>query len=188
MKRPLATPTSQPRRGRTAPLVLLSCLLAASLVLSPACSLTIDEEALQGPNLHCSEAEKQCDVDGQAECVPLENPDFGCSSVNCAPCYLHKATATCSPRSGECIVAACIGSWDDCDQLEANGCEVDLNSDPNNCGGCEEACPDRPHAEIRCGSARCYIRVCESGFLDCNEDVVDGCETELAVDSNGCEP
>jgi len=164
-------------------LALLGCLSAS---LFGACSLTIDEEALVGPNLNCSEVEKQCTVAGQAECVELNNPDFGCSGEGCAPCYLNKATATCGPPDGDCIIAACIGSWENCDRLDTNGCEVDLNTDPEHCGGCDDACPARAHAEIRCGSARCYIRVCDPGHGDCNEQITDGCETNLLTSEAHC--
>lgn len=154
-------------------------------VLAGGCSLTIDRDALAGPN--CTDAEKQCEVDGEMTCVQLKSPDFGCAQATCAPCYLNEATATCGPSAGECIVAACIGSWENCDRNDANGCEVDLNTDPEHCGGCGQDCPARPQAEMRCGSARCYIRVCEEGFLDCNDDPSDGCETNLALHPGGCE-
>jgi hypothetical protein len=167
---------------RASPLLLAGFAFA----LLGGCSLTIDEEGLVGPDLHCSEAEKQCTIEQEAACVGLNNPDFGCSSVTCAPCYLNKATATCSPSSGECIIAACIGNWDNCDRTDSNGCEVDTNTDPNHCGECDEVCPERAHAEIRCGSARCYIRVCEDGFGDCNEDISDGCEMALLTSEEHC--
>lgn len=153
--------------------------LTAAFTAFGGCTLTIDRTALTGPDLQCSEAEKQCDVDGEPECVASDNPDFGCASPNCAPCYLNKATATCSPGTQACIVAACIGTWENCDRTDANGCEIDINTDPEHCGGCDAPCPAREHAEIRCGSARCYIRVCEEGFGDCNEELADGCETDL---------
>lgn len=161
------------------------CLLWGA---SGGCSLTIDREGLAGPDLHCSEVEKECEVDEALACVAVSNPDYGCSSETCAPCYLHKATATCAPHGGACIVAACVGSWENCDRTDDNGCEVDLSTDPDHCGGCGKECEDVPHAEVRCGSAQCYIRVCEDGFLDCNDSVADGCETDLSEEPEGCEP
>ncbi len=175
-------PRAIPMRNHAPTLVLLG-LGCASL---GSCSLTIDETGLSGADLHCSETRKQCDLDGQAECVPLSSPDFGCSSVACAPCYLNKATATCSPATGECIIATCIGSWENCDGNEANGCETDTNTDADHCSDCDDPCPERAHADIRCGSARCYIRVCEDGFGDCNEELADGCETHLLTSEAHC--
>jgi hypothetical protein len=96
-------------------LVAASCLLIGA---SSGCSLTIDREGLAGPDLHCSEVEKECEVDEALACVAISSPDYGCSSETCAPCYLHKATATCAPQGGACIVAACVGAWENCDRTD----------------------------------------------------------------------
>lgn len=161
-------------------------LLVSSFV---ACTLTIDEEALSGGgegSLACGSNQKSCEIAGQTECVALNDPDYGCARVNCIPCNLNRAQPTCSPASGQCVIAACIGTWANCDRADSNGCEVDLNNDPDNCGGCGDACPDRPNAEVACGSARCYIRVCDDGFQDCNNDFADGCETDVTTSTDHC--
>lgn len=49
------------------------------------------------------------------------------------------------------------------------------------CGPCELA-----HAEARCGNAGCEIAHCERWWGDCNGDVEDGCETDLARDPMNC--
>lgn len=148
-----------------------------------ACTLTIDEEALSGS---CDSSQKACELAERLECVDLSDPDYGCARPSCIPCNLHKAQATCSPASGQCVIAACIGSWANCDRTDANGCEVNLNNDPSHCGRCGTACPSKPNAEVACGSARCYIRVCDDGFKDCNHNFDDGCETDVRVNVAHC--
>lgn len=164
------------------------CPLLCVLLWAGGCSLTIDREALAGPELNCSKVEKACEVGGVLECVSVTSPSYGCSDDTCAPCYLPKATTTCAPARGACIVAACVGSWENCDRIDDNGCEVDLNTDPEHCGACGRSCPPVAHAEVRCGSAQCYIRVCDDGFANCNGQVADGCETDLGEHPDGCPP
>ena len=151
------------------------------------CSLTIDEEELGGqPLLVCSSKQKECNVEGVPQCVGLDDPSFGCSRRNCIPCNLPKATAICSPASGECVVGACHGTWDDCDGVDANGCEVNTANDAAHCGKCSQACPSKPHAQVACGATRCYIRVCDRGFKDCNDEFDDGCEVDSMTDVDNC--
>lgn len=47
---------------------------------------------------------------------------------------------------GSCTIVSCIGETADCDGIFANGCEVDLTSNPDNCGRCGNRCPtNRPN-------------------------------------------
>jgi len=152
-----------------------------------ACSLTIDEDELGGePALVCPSKQKACNVEGVIQCVSLTDPSFGCARPSCIPCNLPNATATCKPSTGECAVAACVGSWNDCDLASSNGCEVNTSYDVDNCGGCHRPCQAKPHAEVACGSANCYIRFCERGFKDCNDKFDDGCEVDATRDPDHC--
>ncbi len=161
--------------------------LAVSWVVSVvACTLTVDEEGLGREYDACAANEKLCEDEDGARCVGLDDPSFGCARLNCASCYLEKATPTCSPASGQCVIAACTGSYEDCDNADSNGCEVNVDTDVKNCGGCGMPCPEKPNAEVSCGGARCYIRVCEDGYGDCNKTFQDGCEADLSTSNNHC--
>ena len=152
-----------------------------------ACSFTIDEDELGGePVLVCNARQKECNVEGVAQCVGLGDASFGCSRRNCIPCNLPNTTAVCNQNSGECAVGACHGTWDDCDQVASNGCEVNTSNDVDHCGKCSRPCPAKPHAEVACGSTRCYIRLCDRGYKDCNGQFDDGCEVDAMTDSNNC--
>ncbi len=163
---------------------LLALLTAGAL---GACSLTIDETRLGGGSkIRCSDKEKACNVEGETRCVGLDDPSFGCSRRSCIPCSLPKATAICSPASGECVVGACHGTWDDCDGINSNGCEVNTADDVENCGRCGDRCPPVAHAEAACGSTSCYVRLCDDGYKNCNDDFEDGCEIDIRTDREHC--
>ena len=173
-------------KGWSSGLLLLSACAACG---ASSCSLTIDTEALSDPTgeVECTDSQKECGVEGAPRCVELDDPTFGCSRVNCVPCYLEHAQAICSPASGQCVIGNCIGSWENCDRADSNGCEADLNTDPKNCGSCGTICQPLPHAEdVRCGSASCYIRICDKGFGNCDRNDSNGCEVDLSTDPKHC--
>jgi hypothetical protein len=62
---------------------------------------------------------------------------------NCGGCAMAcgaipNGIAGCS--GGACRVAECNAPFGDCDGKPANGCEVNISTDPNNCGGCGKVC------------------------------------------------
>ncbi len=64
------------------------------------------------------------------------------SAGNCGACgtvcSLPNATSACSASA--CAVAVCNTGFGDCDGVASNGCEANLQSDPNHCGACGTAC------------------------------------------------
>jgi len=169
-----------------------ACRVAALAWGVAACSFTINEDELSGgagtSGLMCSAQEKTCSVAGEPICAALGDPEYGCSSATCSPCIFANGEASCSQATGECFIGACIGSYADCDEREATGCETDLNRDVDNCRECARQCPSAPHANVACGSARCYILTCdplgERG--DCNTRYEDGCEIDFETDVAHC--
>jgi hypothetical protein len=62
-----------------------------------------------------------------------------CVSTGCSiTCNLQNATSTCA--NGACQIVQCNSGYADCDFNAANGCEVNVTSDPHNCGACGVGC------------------------------------------------
>jgi hypothetical protein len=128
----------------------------------------------------CGAGLKLCD----GQCVSIDHPGYGCGADSCAPCRTDNATARCNNRH-QCDIAVCYQDWDDCDGNAANGCESNVRTDPDHCGGCAHRCPDLAHAERGCGDV-CTIWRCTPGFRDCNGVDGDGCEANISGDPQNC--
>src|SRR5204863_432549 len=72
----------------------------------------------------------------------------------------------------------------DCDGTAADGCEVNLGSDPAHCGSCGGAC-STVNATPSCVNSTCVCN-CAAGFGDCDNNCGTGCETSFNVDPPNC--
>ncbi len=80
----------------------------------------------------CPAGSKEC----AGNCVPFDDPAFGCSSPVCDPCPGLNGKAACS---NGCQLL-CDAGFEDCDKDPANGCETVTKFDPENCGSCDKKC------------------------------------------------
>ncbi|MFO0607205.1 MAG: fibrinogen-like YCDxxxxGGGW domain-containing protein [Polyangiales bacterium] len=94
----------------------------------------------------------------------------GCGVV----CRFANAAAGCA--SGACALGACSAGFANCDGSAANGCEVNVNVDNANCGGCGRACA----AGQVCASGTC-MTTCASGTTNCS-----GTCANTATDPSNC--
>ncbi len=109
----------------------------------------------------CNAGFGNCDNNVATGCeVNLTNTVAHCGACGRA-CSLPNATPTCA--SGACAIAACNAGFADCDRNPANGCEVNLATDVNNCG----ACGARPE------------EVCDGRDNNCNGRADEGCPVSL---------
>jgi hypothetical protein len=159
-------------------------VLAGNAIVS--CTVAFDLSSLQGG---CDEdTEKRC----ADRCVPLNDPETGCAAKECAPCYAANGLAKCD-LDNVCYMAECFEFWDDCDEIPSNGCETNLATNPKHCGKCNhKACDfDVPHAKPACLADpslpdTCGIAACDVGFGHCDQDVRNGCETDLLTHPDHC--
>ena len=64
------------------------------------------------------------------------------------------------------------------------GC-IDVAKDPRNCGACGKACGSQ-NSSATCAGGVCMPGQCHPGWGDCNNDPMDGCETNLRSDAANC--
>lgn len=108
-------------------------------------------------------------------------------AANCGGCGIVCAAPNGAPAcaAGGCVVAACNAGFADCNTAVADGCEVNMASDPNNCGGCSNVCTI-PHGTAACTSGACAVGACDAGWADCDGSPANGCEVNLTADAANC--
>ncbi|MFO0624782.1 MAG: hypothetical protein U0325_04135 [Polyangiales bacterium] len=87
-------------------------------------------------------------------------------------------------RAGTCAIGSCQTGTEDCDMNTANGCEVPILTDLNNCGACGRRCPTPPNAVPSCVGGACGILRCNAGWADCDGQASNGCETNITLPGN----
>jgi hypothetical protein len=127
-----------------------------------------------------------CDS-GFADCD--QDPTDGCevgTSANPADCGICGNVCPVPANAASFCEAslcgyACLTGFADCNAVEADGCEINIASDPANCGGCGITCSTSdPNALATCAMGTCGS-MCNPGFTSCNGTCVD--ETS---DVNNC--
>ena len=98
-------------------------------------------------------------------------------------CTVANGTAACT--AGACSVGACNSGFANCDNNPANGCEVFIFTNVNNCGGCGNVC-SLPNATSVCSAASCQVQSCSTGYGNCDGSPGNGCETFLTNNVANC--
>ena len=97
------------------------------------------------------------------------------------------ANAIAACRNGVCGIGMCNMGFADCDQNIGNGCEVNVQSNNNNCGICGLVCVPPMGGNIgnQCTAGKCVVGGCIQGYADCDMNKVD-CEIDVRSDAKNC--
>lgn len=98
----------------------------------------------------------------------------GCGNVCNLP---NVASHICN--MGVCNIGICKWNYANCDGIQSNGCEINLNTDPNNCGTCNNKCNQNAY----CSNGNCF---CNTNYYNCNSLWSDGCEINISSDPYHC--
>ena len=130
-----------------------------------------DSEVHPGALELCDDADNDCDGEID-ETFELDSDEQNCGECGWL-CQPGNAFGQC--LGGECHIADCIEGWDNCNESPTDGCEVNIDDDVDNCGGCDQIC-QLPHATPICVSGNCQVAACDDHFSDDNGIAEDGCE------------
>lgn len=182
----------------------------AERVCVPGCATDADCAAIGGDAMRCRVADHTCVgcvSDDQcapgticdetsSTCVAGCTPEHACpgaelccggtcfdgdtSLAHCGACGNAcasgpRSTATCDGACG----LLCEDGYGDCNDDAVDGCETDVTSDPDHCGGCGLACSD-VNGTSSCEGSRCAI-ACDEGYADCDAQADNGCEVSLSA-------
>lgn len=105
----------------------------------------------------------------------------GCNTV-CSNNNMQTRTCANSQCNG-----TCMSGFLDCNQnKQLDGCEINIGTDPLNCGDCNKVCSNNNITTPMCGGGLCNGN-CNAGFSDCDgSKLVNGCEVRTS--GNGADP
>jgi len=133
----------------------------------------------------------------QQFCTPQDTCQVGCAdntdcepgtvcdvSINaCVGCVIDTDCA----QGSICVNAICIPGCSGIQPCQAgfSCCSqfcVDLQTDTQNCGLCNNFCDPPANGQAVCENSACSLGQCNPGWADCNTDPADGCERNIVAD------
>jgi hypothetical protein len=129
-------------------------------------------------------------------CQPGCDNDMACAPNKCDMmshlCVECVTSADCGPGnfcSNNKCTKGCQTSMD-CAATEqcCSGQCANIQTDLGNCGKCGSPCVVPANSKMLCSAGSCQYLGCNNGFADCNLDLKDGCEKDLAQGPCSCTP
>lgn len=121
-------------------------------------------------------------IDSSTSCV-VGTEGCECEEGTSRECEGGSAVGACSPGTQRCVE----GSWAACDARvdpaaeTCNGEDDDCNGTPDD-GSARTSCGTAPRAlATGCSGGGCFVETCADGFLDCDSEFENGCESALGT-------
>ena len=189
-----------PRQSTPGTMMPLAALLI-SLISFTGCLATYDSEDAKVSNNgnsggnnggsgsvdDCTPSQEICDGSDN-DCDNAIDEDFPLRGVQCGNNIgICSAVFICEGGVEQCYpvqepdTEVCDGLDNNCDGLIDEVTE----SDPNNCGTCNNVC-SFTNGTATCDSGACALLTCDEGFEECDGDPENGCETDTTSDSLNC--
>jgi len=112
----------------------------------------------------CTTGFGNCDGAATNGCEQQLNTVAHCGACGTA-CSPANAAGDCS--TGTCKTGTCNTGFGNCDGLDGNGCEINLQTNIDNCNTCGNKCPGTAGAPA-CVAGVCKLSSCTAGFGDCD--------------------
>lgn len=139
-----------------------------------------DEHTCQ---LVCGAGTEDCNKRASDGCEVVLATDLDHCGACDTPCDLDHADAQC--LGGRCQISECADGFENCNTEVEDGCEIDVSSNTDHCGACNATCSSH-HGASSCEDGVCQIE-CADDFENCNQDLIDGCESNLNRDVLNCQ-
>ena len=154
--------------------------------LGQACILDIDcIQPASGPGeiscddqvcvIHCPQGTDHCNDKSSDGCeIDLTDDVNHCGGCDIECDLANAVSSVCS--SSKCVIdGGCLDGFEDCNDKDSDGCEIDLNTDTAHCGTCDIACSAN-NGTPSCEDGDCSI-ACEPTYSDCDGNpTTNGCE------------
>jgi hypothetical protein len=143
-------------------------------------NVTAADCAARDCTLTCASGYDDCNDDWTDGCEVHLVSTTHCGACN-TPCTFANGVGQCS--TGSCELADCNPGFGSCDDDLSDGCETNTNTDPDNCGECEEMCPatGTPY----CQGGQCSAIACTPPMADCDGTGL-SCPDNLSNDPTNC--
>ena len=134
-------------------------------------------------DLACAVGTADCDGLTSNACEADLGSDETCGGcgVMCAGRLTNGAEGC---AGGSCALT-CDAGFASCDDSVATGCETDVRSSLDHCGGCDQRCA-HTNASSACSGGACTMGACAGGFGNCDGSVANGCETDVSRALDHC--
>ncbi len=117
-------------------------------------------------------------------CEASLSSNFNCGACG-NTCIANQTTPTNTCSNGACQPTCAVG-FSNCNGNPGDGCETPTGANNLNCGACGNVCSTGVGTVANsCGGGQC-VPICSPGFLNCNGNGADGCETSINANPNHC--